>query len=111
MIQKLTISIDSFLDIWTTLSSILSAKELEVVAYITKGLCQRRNEEIYQDKFYHPNYIIRMATSAYVVDYTQTLNSGINTPKGPPTHSLSLWQKPPPSFMKLNWDATCNIEI
>lgn len=44
------------------------------------------------------------------MDYTQTLNSSINTPKGPPAHNLSLWQKPLPSFMKLNYDATCNIE-
>lgn len=58
-IQKLSVVSDSFLDIWSTLTSNLNATKLEEVAYVISGIWLRRYKKIFKEHFSHPNLIIR----------------------------------------------------
>lgn len=87
-IQKLSISYDYFLDIQSTLYSMLSREELDEVAYTFSLIWQRRNEYIFHHKFRHPNSIILNAKSELNC-YSQSLQ--LSTPRQPT--KLAKWQK------------------
>lgn len=74
------------------------------MAYTIKFIWQRRNEFIFQNKFSHPSSIIlkgKYELHCYTQSIPQLKFSSIL--RESETHVK--WQKPPPSIVKMNWDA------
>lgn len=106
-LQKLYLSTNSFLEIWTALSRQISIKEQEEATYIAKFLWQRRNETIYQNKFSYPNLLIRQAKTN-LINFTLAASLNSNTQTDGTSSNTTKWHKSPSSFLKLNWDVACN---
>lgn len=69
----------------------------------------RRNDYLHNHKFDHPNSIISKVYDKLNLIWSQAPTNPIHRSFLNHTVSIDKWQKPPVGILKINWDATFDI--
>jgi hypothetical protein len=80
----------------------LEAEELLEALTMTRMICHRRNTFVFQGDFNSPTQVMA-AVHISLDGFSQAMKDAVNPSK---TENVSppLWNKPPPSSWKINWD-------
>ncbi|KAF5447514.1 hypothetical protein F2P56_033065 [Juglans regia] len=107
ILQKMKIEESDLLALWEKLVKKVNDSELEEVAVVMRGLWLRRNECIFEDKFKYPSQVIRFAKHDLTEYQLAQQISKASSSRNEASRSRNLrWEKPSPSFVKVNGDAT-----
>ncbi|XP_035539661.1 uncharacterized protein LOC118344031 [Juglans regia] len=99
-IQKCSFPISSMIQLFSSLTKVLSPEELQEFVMIARKIWWRRNSFIFKKEFVHPNHIVREARAVLEMLSEKNLDQCTNQ-ISPPTVS---WQAPPTNWFKINWD-------
>ncbi|XP_042950258.1 uncharacterized protein LOC122282367 [Carya illinoinensis] len=102
-LQKRLVMESSFKELWVHLLSVLEDDELDAFAATIFQIWKRRNNLVFENKFWDPGKLVgaaRNAVSEFLSanETSTTIQAGIN-------QSVHSWSPPPLYVFKANWDA------
>jgi hypothetical protein len=84
-------------------------EDIRLFAGLSRLLWLRRNELIYEGKFSHPNMLVQRVVNQ-VADFDKAMVRERHEGERTRSTDVEKWKAPPFGRMKVNWDATLNIQ-
>ncbi|XP_042988729.1 uncharacterized protein LOC122316264 [Carya illinoinensis] len=101
-LQKGVVRDYDFKELWSHMISALDSKEQAEFAAIVYQIWKRRNNFIFENKFWEPGKVVEAATQA--VFYYSEANEKVVAVQDRPTLSVPSWSAPLVNVFKANWD-------
>ncbi|XP_042974832.1 uncharacterized protein LOC122306468 [Carya illinoinensis] len=106
-IQKLSLEVGSFKEVWQQITDKLPAARIEEVGSIMRLIWTRRNEVVHGKAFRHPNSILVKAQDDLYC-YKLAIQGRVSCRAAETSKCPQKWITPPVGEYKLNWDAAIN---
>jgi hypothetical protein len=87
----------------------LNEEEIMEAITLSRFIWLRSNSLVFNKTIFAPSQLVAQAREmllAFTIENVRTTEEGIPQP-----HSLNLWEKPPPGWMKANWDAAVDLNL